>query len=55
MDGLRSFIQTDNRGAVDVGHLREGTRPLHVQKSEFSEAHPEAATREGAEELTFES
>ena len=40
MDGLRSFIQTDNRSAVDVGHLREGTRPPHVQKPNFSEAFP---------------
>ena len=34
MDGLRSFVRADIRCAVDVGHLREGTR-LHVQKTEF--------------------
>ena len=38
MDGLRSFLQPDNRSAVDVGHLREGTRPLHVQNPKLSEA-----------------
>ena len=32
MDGLGSFIRADNRGAVDLGHLRQGTRPLHVPK-----------------------
>ena len=32
MDGLGSFIRADNRGAVGLGHLRQGTRPLHVPK-----------------------
>ena len=49
MDGLRRFIQADNHGAVDVGHLRQGTRSLEVQKPKFSEA----AIREGADELTL--
>ena len=31
----RSFIRTDNRSAAGVGHLRQGTTPLHVQKHEF--------------------
>ena len=30
-DGLRRFIRADNRGAVAVGHLRQGTRPLEVE------------------------
>ena len=29
MDGLRSFIEMDNRSAVDVGHLRRSTRPFY--------------------------
>ena len=34
-DGLRRFIRADNRGAVAVGDLRRGTRPLKVQKPKF--------------------
>ena len=52
-DGLRSFIRADNRSAVDVGHLRRGIRPFHVQKPNFSGDYPEAATREGAYESTL--
>ena len=51
--GLRSFIRAENRSAVDVGHLRQDTRPLHVQEPNFSEAYPEAAIKEGADELTL--
>ena len=52
LDGLGCFTRADNRSAVDVGHLREGTRPLHVQKKpNVSEAHPEAAIRDGADEV----
>ena len=36
-----------------VGHLRQGTKPPHVQKPKFTEAYPEAAIREGADELTL--
>ena len=53
IDGLRRFIQADNHSAVDVGDLRRGTRSLLVKKPMFSEAFPEAATREGADELTL--
>ena len=52
MDGLRSFIDIDNHGAVDVGHLHRGMRPFSVQKPNFSEDCPEATLREGADELT---
>ena len=52
---LRSFIEIDNHSAVDVGHLRRDIRPFCVQKQNFSEDYPEAAIREGADELTFES
>ena len=46
MDYLRSFIKEDNHSAVDVGHLRHGTRSLKVQKPQFSESFPKAAIRE---------
>ena len=52
MDGPRRFIKADNHRAVDVGHLRQGTRSLKVQKPNFSEAFPEAAIRE-ADQLTL--
>ena len=51
MDGLRRFIKADDHRAVDVGHLRQGTRSRKVQKPNFSEAFPEAAIREVADEL----
>ena len=38
---------------MDVSHLRQGTRSLKVQKPKFSEAFPEVAIREGADELTL--
>ena len=53
MDGLRRFIKADNHRAVDVGHLRQGTRSREVLEPNFSEAFPEAAIREGADELTL--
>ena len=42
IDGLRRFIQADNHSVVDVGHVRQGTRSLKVQKPHFCEAFPEA-------------
>ena len=53
MDGLRRFIQPDNHSAVDVDDLRHSTRSLKVQKPQSSEAFPEAAVREGADELAL--
>ena len=53
MDGLRNFIEVDNRSAVDVGGLRRGTKSIQVKKPQFSEALPEAVIREGADELTL--
>ena len=53
MDGLRRFIEADNPGAVDVGDLRRGTKLLLDKKTKFSEASPEAAIRDGADELTL--
>ena len=53
MDGLRCFIEVDNRSAVDVGGLRRGTRSIHVKKPRFSEAFPGAVITEGVDELTL--
>ena len=53
MDGLRSFIEVDNRSAVDVGGLRRGTTSIQVKKPQFSEAFPGAVIRGGADELTL--
>ena len=53
MDGQRSFIKADDHRGEDVGHLRQGPRPLQVRKPNFSEAFPEEATREGTDELTL--
>ena len=52
MDGLRRFIEADNRSAVDVGGLRRGTKSFHVKKPQVSEAFPGAVIREG-DELTL--
>ena len=52
MEGLSSFIEIDNHSAVDVGHLRNGIRSFHVQEARFCEEYPEAANREGGDELT---
>ena len=32
MDGLRKFIEVDNREAVSVGGLRQGTKSVKVVK-----------------------
>ena len=53
MDGLRNFIDVDNHKAVDVGGLRRGTKSIRVREPQFSDACPEAVTREGADELTL--
>ena len=50
MDGLRSFIEVDNHFAVELGEVREGTRPFKVRKPNFWEEYPEATIREGPEE-----
>ena len=57
MDGLRRFIQADNRfiqadnhSAVHVGDVRRGTRSVSVKEPQFSENFPKAAIREGADE-----
>ena len=54
MDGLRrSFTERDNHSAADVNHLRRDIRTFYVQKPNCSGDYPEAAIREGADELTL--
>ena len=36
MDGLRKFIEVDNREAVNVGGLRQGTNSVKVLKPRFT-------------------
>ena len=52
MEGLRNFIKVDSRRALEVGHLKEGTRFYGVGRPKFEEGCPEASIREGPEELT---
>ena len=53
VDGLRKFIEVDNREAVNVGGLRQGTKSVKVVKPRFTADIPEAVIREGAEELAL--
>ena len=53
MDGLRSFIEVDNRSAMDVGGLRRSTISIPLQKTQFSKAFPGAVIIECADELTL--
>ena len=53
MDGLRIFIEEDNHSAVDVGHLRRGTRPFSCPEAEFQCRLPRGGHEEGADELTL--
>ena len=52
MHGLRSFIDVDNRRAVEVSHTRKGLRPFKVKKPKISEDHSEVS-REGTDDLTL--
>ena len=40
MEGLRNFIEVDNHSALDVGHLKEGTRSFVVRRPKSEEACP---------------
>ena len=53
MDGLRNFIEVDNHSALDVGHLKEGTRSFVVRRPKFGEGCPEVSVRRGPKELTL--
>ena len=53
MEGLRNLIKFDNHCALDVGHLKEGTRSFEVRRPKFKEGCPEVSIREVPEELTL--
>ena len=52
MEGLRNFIEVDSHSALEVDHLKEGTRSFEVRRPTFEEEGPVVSIREGAEELT---
>ena len=43
----------DNHCALEVGHLREGTRSCEVRRPKCEEGSPEVLVRDGTEELTL--
>ena len=51
--GLRNFIRVDNHCALEVGHLRKGSRSFEVRRPRCEEGSPEVLVREGPEELTL--
>ena len=53
MEGLRNFIKVENHCALEVGHLKEGTRIFQVRRPQFEEGSPEVSIREGPEEFTL--
>ena len=50
---LRNFIQVHNHCALEVGHLKEGTRSFEVRRPKCEEGGPEVSTREVPEESTL--
>ena len=53
MEDLRNSIEVDNHSALDVGHLKEGTRSFMEGRPKFEEGCPEVSIGEGPEELTL--
>ena len=53
MEGLRNFVQVDNQCALEVGHLKEGTRSFEVRSPKFQEERPEVSIRGRPEELAL--
>ena len=53
MEGQRNLITVDNDCALEVSHLKEGTRSFEVQRPKFEEGCAEVSIREGPEELTL--
>ena len=53
MEGLGRFVEVDSHSALDVDHLKEGTRSFVVRRPKFREACPEVRIRDGPEELTL--
>ena len=53
MEGLRNFRKVDNHCALEVGHLKEGTRSFEARRPKFEEERPEVSITERPEELTL--
>ena len=52
-NGLRDFIQIDNRRALEVGYLNKGMGNFRVRRPKGSEGCPEVTVRESPDELTL--
>ena len=53
-EGFKNFfIKVDNHRALEVGHLREGSRSFKVRRPKCEEGSPELLVRESPEELTL--
>ena len=52
-EGLRNFSKVENHCALEVGHLREGSRSFEVRRPKCEEGSPEVLIREAPEELTL--
>ena len=53
MDGLRNFMKVDNHCALEVGHLRKGSRSFKIRRPKCEEGSPEVLVRESPDELTL--
>ena len=53
MEGLRRFIEVDNKRAVEVDLPTEGISAFWIKKPKFGAESPDAIVREGPEELTL--
>ena len=50
-EGLRNFTQIDNLRALEVGHLREGSRgAFKARRPKEEEGYPEVPVRESPDE-----
>ena len=50
VEGLKNFIEVDNRSALDVGDLKKGTRSCEVRRPKCEEEGHDVSIREGPEE-----
>ena len=54
MEGLRNFFKVDNHCALEVDHLKDGTRTFEVRMQKFEEGCPKVSIRERAEDVGFQ-
>ena len=52
-EGLRNLSKVENHCALEVGHLREGSRSFEVRRPKCEEGSPEVLIREGPEEFAL--